>query len=90
MVMTPSREARLAAGFTLEAIAKRIRRSARYIGDCERRQDFPLCLATRLARHYGCSLNAFLAIRPGGGTVQRPRAGRRADRPARTSKERTR
>ena len=76
--VTPARQAREDAGLTLEQVSKRVRRTARYIGQCERAQDFSLVLAEHLARVYNCTLHDF---RP----VGRPAAGRTKKRTKRTT-----
>lgn len=76
----PAREARKAAGLTAEAAAGPARVSVAYLLECERKCDFPLVLAQRLAFLYGTDLRAFLP-QPGSktlpGCAQRGRGGRR-------------
>jgi DNA-binding XRE family transcriptional regulator len=56
----PAEAARIAAGFTLEEAARRLRLSPRTLRAIERRGDASLKTARRLARLYGCSGNLFL------------------------------
>lgn len=57
-----ARNARIAAGLTIQAAAKRARITPAYLGGCERKRDFPYILAERLSRIYQCRLDVFLPI----------------------------
>jgi hypothetical protein len=84
MTVTPSRAARLDAGLTLDAVARRLDLTVDYLRRCECRQRWPWHLANRLARLYACSLNAFLPTAhraTGRGSICLE--GRRAKRPSR-------
>jgi hypothetical protein len=88
--VTPSRAAREAAGLTLEQAAKLGRLSVDYLRRCERRQDFPLILASRLAAVYSAPLSSFWGGRPGvrgahGAAV--PGGGRRPQAKSKTTGE---
>jgi transcriptional regulator with XRE-family HTH domain len=67
-----AREAREAAGLTVQEAAKRARVSASYLLERERTSDFPLVLAQRLAFIYQTDLRAFI---PHPSTEQQNAAG---------------
>jgi transcriptional regulator with XRE-family HTH domain len=88
MKPTPSREARLRAGFTARQAGRKSGLTARALLRRERNQDFPLTLALLLTRLYGCDWKAFLPTTrtPGsraGSPGAKPRpAGKRQAPPA--------
>jgi transcriptional regulator with XRE-family HTH domain len=57
--MTPSREARLRAGYTLSQAARAINRKESYLAQLERSNCFPISLARKLADFYGCRIDLF-------------------------------
>ena len=63
---TPARAARLAAGLTLADAARRARVSPNYLRSAER-QGLSEPLLRRLARAYGCRMDALLLVSMEGG-----------------------
>ena len=57
---TPGERARLQAGYSLEAVARKMNLSVRYLRQIERHGQASLKTARRLARLYNCSGNLFL------------------------------
>ncbi len=57
---TPAERARLQAGYSLEAAARKVNLSPRYLRQIERQGQAPLKTARRLAHVYNCSGNLFL------------------------------
>ena len=58
---TPSRQARIDAGFTVEQAAKKIGRAPSGLTAMERKNKYPLHVAEPLSRLYGCKLGTFLS-----------------------------
>ena len=82
--ISPARTARQAAGLSLAEAAKRLRISARYLGQVER-MGAPYSLALRVSRLYHCKVDVFLprprATEPRRSALRGPRPMRGGDRP---------
>ena len=60
MRITPSRQARIAAGLSLEQVARRMRITVPYLRGLEARNSFSFILAERLAALYSVQIDLFL------------------------------
>ncbi len=75
----PARAARIAAGFTVEQVAKRLRITPRYLSALERGQyqGFAFHIASRLRYLYDCRIEVFLPPKKTGGVRPGKPAGRK-------------